>query len=368
MQHEFPMVKKLLIVQQIIPPFRVEFFRELSESSDLKLTVAAGPSSLQSARQSVLSSDSYAVIKLKNINFPFLGGLIWQSGLLRQIIKQNPDVLILEFNIRILSNLLILIYSKIFNKKLIWWGHGLGHSKSKFLKWVRICLAQQASGLILYSNMNSKIFDKYRSEKFKLVVSNNSMNTEKIKYFREPYETTTRDSILFIGRLVPHKKVSTLMFAFKSVLKFYEGKIKLVVIGEGPERPEIEKLARKLGIENFVNFAGEVTEEKLLCHFFNRSLLSVSPGAVGLSIIHSFAYGLPMIISKNETHGPEISVADIGRNSEMPQIDNPDDLGNAIISLLSNSGKLKIMSNNCLKSCDEHYSIRNMVREFRKVL
>jgi glycosyltransferase involved in cell wall biosynthesis len=60
--------------------------------------------------------------------------------------------------------------------------------------------------------------------------------------------------VLAVGRLVPQKDFATLLDAFALVRK--EREARLVVLGEGPLRPELESAVRRLGLRDDVDLAG----------------------------------------------------------------------------------------------------------------
>jgi glycosyltransferase involved in cell wall biosynthesis len=59
---------------------------------------------------------------------------------------------------------------------------------------------------------------------------------------------------LFIGRLVPRKRVATAIRAVGET----EAEIRLVVVGEGPERSNLERIAHEHGLAERVSFTGAV--------------------------------------------------------------------------------------------------------------
>jgi glycosyltransferase involved in cell wall biosynthesis len=59
---------------------------------------------------------------------------------------------------------------------------------------------------------------------------------------------------LFIGRLVPRKRVATAIRAVGQT----EAEIRLVVVGEGPERSNLERIAHEHGLAERVSFTGAV--------------------------------------------------------------------------------------------------------------
>ena len=60
--------------------------------------------------------------------------------------------------------------------------------------------------------------------------------------------------VLAAGRLVPQKDFGTLLRAVSQLAE--ERDVRLIVIGEGPERAALNRLAKKLGIESIVDFPG----------------------------------------------------------------------------------------------------------------
>lgn len=70
-------------------------------------------------------------------------------------------------------------------------------------------------------------------------------------------------SILYVGRLSPEKNVQLLIKA-AAALKANEAiSYKLNIVGSGSERPKLENLAKKLGVDDFVSFLGPKPYEKL---------------------------------------------------------------------------------------------------------
>jgi glycogen(starch) synthase len=61
-------------------------------------------------------------------------------------------------------------------------------------------------------------------------------------------------TVIFIGRLVDDKGADIAVRA----MQFLKGKATLKIVGDGPERPKLENLARQLSLEDSVSFAGQV--------------------------------------------------------------------------------------------------------------
>jgi glycosyltransferase involved in cell wall biosynthesis len=126
------------------------------------------------------------------------------------------------------------------------------------------------------------------------------------------------DDVLFLGRLVPYKRVNDLLAAF-SILKQRGRTYRLTVIGDGPERSALETIARDHQLEHLVTFVGRAVgsqlEEYLLCHKLmvvpsDREafgLVALEGIAAGLVPIGTLSGGLPEAVGNC---GPLVPVGD----------------------------------------------------------
>jgi len=115
-----------------------------------------------------------------------------------------------------------------------------------------------------------------------------------------------RSSFLFVGRLQPRKRVHDLIAAFAELKPRLPDHVRLEIVGDGPMRQALEAQVANFGLNDRVIFHGGLTDADRLKAIFHRALAYVSPGAVGLGVLHAFAYGVPVITDRNVRHGPEI--------------------------------------------------------------
>jgi glycosyltransferase involved in cell wall biosynthesis len=73
--------------------------------------------------------------------------------------------------------------------------------------------------------------------------------------------------VLYVGRLAPDKNVETLMRAFAR-LPPRSPRPRLLIVGDGPLRPELDRLSSQLGIEAFTTFLPFVPHQDL--HWYYR--------------------------------------------------------------------------------------------------
>jgi glycosyltransferase involved in cell wall biosynthesis len=100
--------------------------------------------------------------------------------------------------------------------------------------------------------------------------------------------------ILYFGRLSPEKGVADLLRAMKHLPQ-----LQLQIAGDGPQRPELESLARELSLTN-VRFAGHVGG-KVLDYMIASARFTVLPSrayeTLGKTILESYAWGRPVVAS-----------------------------------------------------------------------
>lgn len=99
-----------------------------------------------------------------------------------------------------------------------------------------------------------------------------------------------------IARLTPQKNVRRLLKAFAKVLSA-KLDVQLIIVGDGPERSALEKMARRLEISSRVTFRGRLgrrSTQKVLwnAHAF---VLPSSYETFGVVLLEAMATGLPVI-------------------------------------------------------------------------
>jgi len=114
---------------------------------------------------------------------------------------------------------------------------------------------------------------------------------------RSEFGFTSNDVIsVYVGRLSPEKNLPLLLRAFYGVAMTYDH-VRLLLVGDGPERENLENLIKQLNIGNKVFFTGMV-EYKEIPAYLAASDIFVTPSSsetFGLSTIEGMAAGLPVL-------------------------------------------------------------------------
>lgn len=102
--------------------------------------------------------------------------------------------------------------------------------------------------------------------------------------------------VLYIGRISKEKNIEEILIAMKSYLNEREN-VKLVLIGDGPEKNAMENRAKELGINNQIIFAGERPWNEIGMYYqIGDVFVSASQSETqGLTYIEALASGLPVV-------------------------------------------------------------------------
>ena len=111
----------------------------------------------------------------------------------------------------------------------------------------------------------------------------------------ERYE---RPTIVHLGRLRKYKSVEVAMKAMETVLRKVP-RARLLMGGDGPYRPVLEKYAARLGLGDAIEFTGFLESEELV-EMLCRSHLLFNPSPKegwGLTVVEANACGVPVVAS-----------------------------------------------------------------------
>ena len=136
--------------------------------------------------------------------------------------------------------------------------------------------------------------------------------------------------VLGIGRLCTQKDFSTLIRAFSYVCKVCESR--LIILGQGEERPKLETLVRALGLKERADFPGFVDNPYAYLARSAVFVLSSRWEGLGNVLIEALACGVP-IVATDCPYGPG-EVLEAGRFGSLVPVRDPEAMGQAILQVL----------------------------------
>lgn len=338
------MKKKILFVYDNILHYRIPLFNILGEKYDFTV--------LHSGEKLDVEN-----LKFKNIHVSSskIGPFCFRKEAMAHIDENKFDNVIFNFDLRYILEL-IFLFKKMGNSKIILWGAWL--TNSRIANHIRLFFLIKYKSLF-YCDKSRMDFVNMGVNIDKTWVANNTIEvnnrTESYKY--------DKDIILSSGTLNARKQNTVLIKAFSVILPKIDEKVKLIFIGNGIELNKLKKITKELGIASRVVFIGKILDERRLISYYKRAFLSVSFGQAGLSILHSFAYGVPYITSKNAISGGEVSNIKNQHNGILIK-NTQKSLEESLLKLINNINLAKKMGKNSYNYYSEFCTMENMCQGF----
>jgi glycosyltransferase involved in cell wall biosynthesis len=168
-----------------------------------------------------------------------------------------------------------------------------------------------------------------------------------------------RKEIIFVGRLVTRKGVKYLVEAFDRIYKSIPHR--LVIIGDGPERFNLESQARTLGLKDRVQFTGIISDDDLNQHYRQCSFL-VLPAVYdekgdteGLGVVLLEAMSCSKAVIASNVGGITDIVTD-GRNGFLVPPGDTAALAQAMARMAKNPGLRSTLGRAARKTVDEKFN------------
>ncbi|MBP7711996.1 MAG: glycosyltransferase [Gammaproteobacteria bacterium] len=107
--------------------------------------------------------------------------------------------------------------------------------------------------------------------------------------------------LICVGRLIPEKNPEQILRALARL-----SEVRLTVVGEGPQRPALEALARELGLVERVEFRPSVPNDELCAMLpgFDMFVVHTEYWELNKSVLEGLLTGLPLVI--NRRIGPPV--------------------------------------------------------------
>ena len=375
-------MKKVFIIQNIIPNYREPVFKKLAEKLDL--TVFYSNLSSKAKSRSFVQKKEFTGFKTELLTSLNIRGRVYQFSFLKHIIGKKPDVVIAQ-NFGHLDMLLALILCKILALDFYWWRGGapyIGKDKpltgtiSKLFgeKDPRILISKLATGMFVYTKY-AKTYLQQKGFKCKIIVAPNSPDTNNFVKLKKKYQENPvlindlknkcspngEKVMLLVGRLDKTRRTNDLIKAFHQIIQ-QNSNVSLVIVGGGSERAKNEQEVKKLGLKN-VYFEGAIYDDELLAKYYMISDFFITPGVASMAIKIAMLFGLPVITAN---YGLEVHVIKNSVNGYVYPIGEFKHISNLIIHLINDSDSYCRISSNAIKTIENDVNINRMTEAFVK--
>lgn len=203
----------------------------------------------------------------------------------------HADVIITTLNLRRPHTWVwIFLYPR---KKWILWGQGKWKNQSVLLRMLRAAIFRRSNAFIVYTEggRESLVRQGYPAEN--ISVAYNTLMVSNAE------ATQGTDYFLYVGRLQERKEVELAIESIKGT------RHQLRIVGDGKHKKQLVSVAENSGVLEQVHFYPGTFNDEILKKHFGGAIAYISPGHVGLGVVHAFAYGVPVITLDSREHAPE---------------------------------------------------------------
>ena len=295
---------------------------------------------------------SFNVHRFKWSKIKFLGAICFWIKLFLYIRELNPDIIHSQ---GVIIGAPAFCAKKLLKKPYIIYSQCSLSLYPSISKKLMFPILENADNVIaLTMNMKKELSQKFNINNIRVISNGINLNHSKL----DKVKSISNDEkiILSVARLRPEKGVEYLIKAIKIVLQKH-AEIKLIIVGDGPEKEYLSRLVNEEGLKRNVHFTGDIPNEKVYEYYAMATIFvlpSLSEG-FGLVLLEAMATGTP-IIATNVCGLSEI--IENGKNGFLVNPKNPNELAKGIIYLLENPKlRKKISKNNKNNSKDYEISV-----------
>lgn len=254
------------------------------------------------------------------------GVLMWQPSVVKLPFQRDVEAVVFLGNMYMIWTWVAVLLCRLRGQRVLFWSHGWRRKERGLKNLIRKLFYRLANGLLVYEH-NAKciaIQEGFAADRVHVVYNSldtvaqeqaaASVEAEELNNLKAQYFGNSDPVVLCSSRLVPLRRIDLLIEAV-TLLKQSGHSVNLLVIGDGPQKDELMSLAESNQIS--AKFVGACYDERQLAYLFGMSCATVSPGPIGLMTIHSFAYGVPVIVSDDMgVQGPEWGTIIAGENGD----------------------------------------------------
>ena len=306
-----------------------------------------------------------------------MGGrrMIWNGSCWANARRGATDVLVLNWNLNHVNLVPALLRARANGIATVLWGHGYSKAEASWRRAGRHGAARLATALLFYNFSTARHFLDQGWPQERVYVALNALDQrpieaarrawlsqpERLAAFRREQGIEDGPVILYVSRLKPENRVDLLVRA-TALLRKRQPKIRTVIVGAGEQLDPLKQLAEAEGVSDAINFAGSIYDEMALAPWFLSADAFCYPANIGLSLLHAFGYGLPVITTdRNDLQNPEIEALEDGRNGLTYEHGRPEALAQSVERLILDRDLRARLASEAYVTAAERFNLRTMV-------
>jgi len=376
------MSKNVLIITNIISPYRIPLFNYISLQKDIKFKVVA-LAELEDNRNWEVKKD---YIRFDYEILPGWHWFIWSEkrevaihlnkGVFKILFEHKPDVVITS-GYDSLAYWQAFLYCKIFKKKFILW-NGTTLLSTANIKGLRSILKRiiikGSDRYIAYGTKAKEYLEYLGADANKIHVSTNTVDMEyfqnKVMEYRngedfiKERELYPKHLLLYAGQIIRRKGVNQILKAL-NILR--DPDIGLLVVGSGPEEKKLEKFCKENKLQNV--FFKEFQQQEILPKYYALADVFILPSfeeVWGLVVNEALASGLYVLSSKYA--GASYDLIKEGWNGEIFDPYKVEEIVELIKRVKENIEDIRERRDDISQYACREFSIEKSAQEFTKAI
>lgn len=346
---------KVAVVYHMWPHYRRAVMEALDRSAKIDyLFVGSGE-----PFDGILHVDPKVVRRFRTAPFVFLGRLLWQPGAIKLVVREELDAIVFLGNPNFLSSWIAAWLARRRGISVLFWEHGWRRRETAVKSRLRLLFFRLADRMLVYAPRAKKLgiaagypedrievvynsLDFPASERFYNLISRGDLNdVDPSSYFEERENPT----VICTARLTQACRFDLLLEAV-DILRAQGIKCNVLLIGDGPMAGSLKNMAADRSLP--VHFFGACYDERTLSQLLYRSTVTVSPGKVGLTAMHSLMYGTPVVTHDNDDEQmPEVEAVREGITGARFKQNDPNSLAAVISRWLGSDVDRELVRSQC---------------------
>ena len=179
----------------------------------------------------------------------------------------------------------------------------------------------------------------------------------------------TECSCLQVSNLIELKQIPVTIHAFEKIYRKYP-QARLTIIGQGPDRAELEQLCAELGIAHVVTFTGPLQHQDVMAHMSRTQFYIMPSVREGLPISYLEAMGMKCVIVGTATEGIS-EIVDHERNGILVQPGDYDAIAEHVCACIADKEKANRIADEAKKTANLltwHHNAQKLVSLFEELV
>lgn len=229
----------------------------------------------------------------------------------------------------------------------------------ELLRMIQRFVVRRAKVVVAPSKYLGKIIESWVSSEERVSVVYNGVELPVVN--SEPADRPEGTLIVTAGRLVPWKGFDELILVISKEKEWH-----LIIVGDGPDKERLEKVAKKEGCDNRVTFIGSLPRDELIGWASVADVFVLNSSYEGLShvMLEVQSIGTP-IVATNIPGNAEVITHE--KNGLLSDVHSIDALRDSVKRLIDNPKEAEILAKNAQESVKD-FSITNTMQKIADII